>query len=244
MARFGKDKIALFLACASILGGKTSLAAVKPNSVGGAVNSSKKMSSLAKGFTIGGLLLGAGLLGYEVLGDTVIDKAPTLLKLIRGKNQEKTGQKLGDKTKKNFGPYYEQNWQKIKALNTTNDKETNYLIEMCQEFVELTNEKEWLAMIMKIEDENVTENNTVKDEFKKEHGDGVEDCIKFLRGDAKIYDVIIENHKLHIELSDGKKYVINVLQLEDGSVVLKLYKYNMAMKFNVDFLIKKGDAKK
>lgn len=35
MARFGKDKIALFLACASILGGKTSLAAVKPNSVGG-----------------------------------------------------------------------------------------------------------------------------------------------------------------------------------------------------------------
>ena len=203
------------------------------------------MSSLAKGFTIGGLLLGAGLLGYEVLGDTVIDKAPTLLKLIRGKNQEKTGQKLGDKTKKNFGPYYEQNWQKIKALNTTNDTETNYLIEMCQEFVELTNEKEWLAMIMKIKDENVTENNAVKDEFKKEHGDSVEDCIKFLRGDAKIYyDVSIENHELHIKLSNMEKYVINVLQLEDGSVVLKLYKYNMAMEFNVDFLIKKGDAKK
>lgn len=243
MARFGKDKIALFLACASVLGGKTSLAAVKPNSVGGALTSSKKMSSLAKGFTIGGLLLGAGLLGYEVLGDTVIDKAPTLLKLIRGKNQEKTEQKSGDKTKKNFGPYYEQNWQKIKALNTKNDKETNYLIEMCQEFVELTNEKEWLAM-MKIKDENVTENNTVKDEFKKEHGDSVEDCIKFLRGDAKIYNVSIENHKLYIKLSNMEKYVINVLQLEDGSVVLKLYKYNMAMEFEVDFLIKKGDAKK
>lgn len=60
IARFGKDKIALFLACASILGGKNSLAAVKPGLVREAVISSKKMSNLTRGFTIGSLILGSG----------------------------------------------------------------------------------------------------------------------------------------------------------------------------------------
>lgn len=35
MAKFGKDKIALFLACVSVFGGKNSLEAVNPGSVGG-----------------------------------------------------------------------------------------------------------------------------------------------------------------------------------------------------------------
>ena len=50
------------------------------------------MSNLTKGLIIGGSILGAGLIGYEVLGDTVIDKAPTLLKLFRGKKQGKDEQ--------------------------------------------------------------------------------------------------------------------------------------------------------
>lgn len=41
---------------------------------------------------MGGSILGAGLIGYEVLGNTVMNKAPTLLKLIRGKKQGKDEQ--------------------------------------------------------------------------------------------------------------------------------------------------------
>ena len=103
MSKFGRDKIALVLACASIFGGKTQAAQnVKTGqtvaAVGGAtfdnskaLKKSKSMSNLTKGLIIGGSILGAGL-GYEVLGDTVIDKAPTLLKLIRGKKQGKDEQ--------------------------------------------------------------------------------------------------------------------------------------------------------
>ncbi len=87
-----KRKIALALACASVLGGKNSLAAQNAGRVGGAVASSKKMSNLTKGLIVGGSILGAGLIGYEVLGDTVIDKAPTLLKLFRGRKQGKDEQ--------------------------------------------------------------------------------------------------------------------------------------------------------
>ena len=87
-----KRKIALALACASVLGGKNSLAAQNAGRVGRAVASSKKMSNLTKGLIVGGSILGAGLIGYEVLGDTVIDKAPTLLKLVRGKKQGKDEQ--------------------------------------------------------------------------------------------------------------------------------------------------------
>ena len=104
MSKFGKDKIALVLACASIFGGKTQAAQnVKTGqtvaAVGGAtfdnskaLKKSKSMSNLTKGLIIGGSILGAGLIGYEVLGDTVIDKAPTLLKHIRGRKQGKDEQ--------------------------------------------------------------------------------------------------------------------------------------------------------
>jgi hypothetical protein len=105
MSKFGRDKIALVLACASIFGGKTQAAQnVKTEQSLGAVRrgeasdssktlkKSKSMSNLTKGLIIGGSILGAGLIGYEVLGDTVIDKAPTLLKLIRGKKQGKDEQ--------------------------------------------------------------------------------------------------------------------------------------------------------
>ena len=105
MSKFGRDKIALVLACASIFGGKTQAAQnVKTEQSLGAVRrgeasdssktlkKSKSMSNLTKGLIIGGSILGAGLIGYEVLGDTVIDKAPTLLKHIRGRKQGKDEQ--------------------------------------------------------------------------------------------------------------------------------------------------------
>ncbi|MBR0184297.1 MAG: hypothetical protein IJQ10_04030, partial [Clostridia bacterium] len=57
-----------------------------------ALKKSKSMSNLTKGLIIGGSILGAGLIGYEVLGDTVIDKAPTLLKLFRGRKHGKDEQ--------------------------------------------------------------------------------------------------------------------------------------------------------
>ena len=106
MSKLGKNKnkIALVLACASIFGGKTQAAQnVKTEQSLGAVRrgeasdssktlkKSKSMSNLTKGLIMGGSILGAGL-GYEVLGDTVIVKAPTLLKLIRGKKQGKDEQ--------------------------------------------------------------------------------------------------------------------------------------------------------
>ncbi|MBR0184145.1 MAG: hypothetical protein IJQ10_03220, partial [Clostridia bacterium] len=87
MSKFGRDKIALVLACASIFGGKTqaaqnvkteqSLGAVRRRGAtfdnSKALKKSKSMSNLTKGLIIGGSILGAGLIGYEVLGDTVID---------------------------------------------------------------------------------------------------------------------------------------------------------------------------
>jgi len=47
------------------------------------------MVSLTKGLIIGGSILGGAGLIYEILGDKVIDKAPTLFKLIRGKSSDK-----------------------------------------------------------------------------------------------------------------------------------------------------------
>ena len=49
-----KKKIALALACASIFGGKSSLAAQNIDKVGGAVVSSHKMGTLTKSLIIGG----------------------------------------------------------------------------------------------------------------------------------------------------------------------------------------------
>jgi len=168
MSKFGRDKIALVLACASIFGGKTQAAQnVKTEQSLGAVRrgeasdssktlkKSKSMSNLTKGLIIGGSILGAGLIGYEVLGDTVIDKAPTLLKLIRGKKQGKDEQiakenmqkiyneidriENSEKWKKEFESTkelimnYESNdiWRKISSvysygnMYTTNEEETD-----------------------------------------------------------------------------------------------------------------------
>ena len=77
-----KKKIALALACASIFGGKSSLAAQNTGKVGGEVVSSKKMGNLTKGLIIGGSILGGAGLIYEILGDTVIYKAPTIGKKL------------------------------------------------------------------------------------------------------------------------------------------------------------------
>ena len=63
-----KKKIALAVACASILSGKISLAAQNIDKVGGAVASSKKMSKLTKGLIIGGSVLGAAELINEGVG--------------------------------------------------------------------------------------------------------------------------------------------------------------------------------
>jgi hypothetical protein len=169
MSKFGRDKIALVLACASIFGSKTqaaqnvkteqSLGAVRRGGAtfdnSKALKKSKSMSNLTKGLIIGGSILGAGLIGYEVLGDTVIDKAPTLLKLIRGKKQGKDEQvakenmqkiyneidriENSEKWKKEFESTkelimnYESNdiWRKISSvysygnMYTTNEEETD-----------------------------------------------------------------------------------------------------------------------
>ena len=92
-----KKKIALALACASVLSGKSSLAAQNTGKVGGAIASSKKMSNLTKSLITGVSVFGAGLIGYEILGDTVFGKAPTLLKWIRGKNISKTPEHINYK---------------------------------------------------------------------------------------------------------------------------------------------------
>lgn len=102
MSKFGRDKIALALACASIFGGKTQAAQNADQTVATvsraasdsskALKKSKSMDNLTKWLIIGGSILGAGLIGYEVLGNTVMNKAPTLLKLIIGKKQGKDEQ--------------------------------------------------------------------------------------------------------------------------------------------------------
>lgn len=108
--KFDKKQIALVLSLASVLGGKAQAMNTNKNqakrsqslgAVGGATSSnnsnllagprvlkkSKSMSNLTKGLIAGGTVLGAGLT-YEILGDTLIDKAPTLLKLIAGDNMK------------------------------------------------------------------------------------------------------------------------------------------------------------
>ena len=92
-----KKKLVLALACASVLNSKTSLAAQNTGKVGGAVVSSKKMGKLTKGLIIGSSILGGAGLIYEILGDTVIDKAPTLFKLIRGKSSDKPAKQDDEK---------------------------------------------------------------------------------------------------------------------------------------------------
>ncbi len=55
------------------------------------------MSNLTKSLITGVSVFGAGLIGYEILGDTVFGKAPTLLKWIRGKNISKTPEHINYK---------------------------------------------------------------------------------------------------------------------------------------------------
>ena len=66
-----KKKIALAVACASILSGKTSLAAPNIDKVGGAVASSKKMGDFTKGFITGGCAIGGTILvaGYAIANE-------------------------------------------------------------------------------------------------------------------------------------------------------------------------------
>ena len=113
MSKFGKlDKkqVALALGLASFLGGRASAMNSNKNqvkssqslgAVGGATSKnnsnllaspkmlkkSKSMSNLTKVLIGVGSVLGVGLT-YEVLGDTLIDKAPTILKLIKGDNMK------------------------------------------------------------------------------------------------------------------------------------------------------------
>ena len=119
MEKLGNDKIALFLACASVLGGKAQ--AINTNksqspqsvaAVGEAVTTSKKMGKLTKSVIIASSsIVGAGLI-YEVLGDTIINKAPTLFKLLRGnlKNPEEKQSSPGKIEEKQSSP------EEIKAL--------------------------------------------------------------------------------------------------------------------------------
>jgi hypothetical protein len=66
-----KKKIALALACASIFGDKSSLAAQNTGKVGGAIASSKKMGDFTKGFITGGCVIGGTILvaGYAIANE-------------------------------------------------------------------------------------------------------------------------------------------------------------------------------
>ena len=67
------------------------------------------MGTLTKSLIIGGSILGGAGLIYEVLGDTVIDKAPTLLKLIRGKSSDKAEkQSVEDPNEEYMKNYYKE----------------------------------------------------------------------------------------------------------------------------------------
>ena len=162
MSKFGRDKIALVLACASIFGGKTQAAQnVKTGqtvaAVGGAtfdnskaLKKSKSMSNLTKGLIIGGSILGAGL-GYEVLGDTVIDKAPTLLKLIRGKKQGKDEQVA----KENMQKIDKEIWRKIISVTdgdnkyVTNEKEVPSGLSKTKPFKDKNQKNNFNSRLMK-----------------------------------------------------------------------------------------------
>ena len=155
MSKFGRDKIALALACASIFGGKTQAAQNADQTVAAvsraasdsskALKKSKSMDNLTKWLIIGGSILGAGLIGYEVLGNTVMNKAPTLLKLIRGRKQGKDEQ------------IAKENMQKIdKQMNDLKEFEKKDIQQYKEGFLYFTKEFESTKeLIMNYESNNI-----------------------------------------------------------------------------------------
>ncbi len=152
-----KKKIALALACASIFGGKSSLAAQNTGKVGGAIVSSNKMGTLTKSLIIGGSILGGAGLIYEILGDTVIDKAPTILKLIRGKSSDKTEkQSVEDPDEEYMKNYYKEkekheeemaNKKKYKTIPYWGHRYFRYKPEKNKDKIGLTEEQQKIEKI-------------------------------------------------------------------------------------------------
>ena len=188
-----KKKVALALACASIFGGKSSLAAQNTGRVGGAVASSKKMVKLTKGLIIGSSVLGGAGLIYEVLGDTVIDEAPTLLKLVRGKSSDKTEkQSVEDPDEEYMKNYYKEkekheeemaNKKKYKTIPYWGHRYFRYKPEKNKDKIGLTEEQQKIEKIFDYvkgvsvdvfrygeKDESQSEEKSkIKDEFIKKY---------------------------------------------------------------------------
>lgn len=205
MKKFNKNKIALLLACASVLGNKASAMSTSPKpaekpqtvgGVGGATTSYKKsnLNKLKIAGIIGGSIVSAGLI-YEILGDTVFD-FPTVLKCIRGKNnndpKKPEGTKAIESTKNTMSNCNPQKFEE------PNDKNNDFL-------------------------------NKIPQRDKITNGDGtinMENLKKFLQNDEKPKDKEMSNEEIDIIL-DKMIDILNSFGSKDQQF---LSEYNEAIK--------------
>ena len=151
------------------------------------------MGTLTKSLIIGGSILGGAGLIYEVLGDTVIDEAPTLLKLVRGKSSDKTEkQSVEDPDEEYMKNYYKEkekheeemaNKKKYKTIPYWGHRYFRYKPEKNKDKIGLTEEQQKIEKIFdyvkgvsvdifnyddKDEDEDKDKEN-IKNEFVKKY---------------------------------------------------------------------------
>ena len=115
------------------------------------------MGTLTKSLIIGGSILGGAGLIYEVLGDTVIDKAPTLLKLVRGKSSDKAEkQSVEDPNEEYMKNYYKEkekheeemaNKKKYKTIPYWGHRYFRYKPEKNKDKIGLTEEQQKIENI-------------------------------------------------------------------------------------------------
>ena len=115
------------------------------------------MGTLTKSLIIGGSILGGAGLIYEVLGDTVIDEAPTLLKLVRGKSSDKTEkQSVEDPDEEYMKNYYKEkekheeemaNKKKYKTIPYWGHRYFRYKPEKNKDKIGLTEEQQKIEKI-------------------------------------------------------------------------------------------------
>jgi len=151
------------------------------------------MVKLTKGLIIGSSVLGGAGLIYEVLGDTVIDEAPTLLKLVRGKSSDKTEkQSVEDPDEEYMKNYYKEkekheeemaNKKKYKTIPYWGHRYFRYKPEKNKDKIGLTEEQQKIEKIFDYvkgvsvdvfrygeKDESQSEEKSkIKDEFIKKY---------------------------------------------------------------------------
>lgn len=193
-----KKRLALALACASVLNSKTSLAVQNTGKVGGEVVSSKKMGKLTKGLIIGSSILGGAGLIYEILGDTVIDKAPTLFKLIRRKSSKHEKQDDGhSEYSKDYLKYLseeKENLSDLKKLEVSEQYKEQYRRNK-QKLEEIGEYMMGLFVDESNYKDNIPEFEKLKKEFREKHPgldfDKVQNTIKVAYSET--YSEILDN---------------------------------------------------